>query len=416
MDTDAYTYLDYWLFYRFNDFSLDEHEGDWEGVTLGVAHSSSGFDFASFAQHTERSTYLRSSLQCDEGGDGSCGTDASPAGTRLRVFVASGSHASYPGPCSSGWIPPTVCGQPGTIPAEANHDGEAAWGRSHDEPLAGAFLRFPAATTTWGTDPASAQWVNWPGHWGVDCAPDFDCLFPSPASPGTQDRFNCPQYGNELDPASCPLPPSRRSAKAQALKKSTPVSKPIPPSACGTWFGADVAATACSPRRLRLSVRDADLGHPGSFAFRSPSRHFRTGSAPGIAQALGQPLRRGERLSLSGTAAAATQLAVRAISGRKLLEATFTQLGLRRGGKAVLSIGGTARHPALVLTRQDGSRAAPRWVTTYKLTSHGTVKLRTPLPRAGKTGSPKPGVKPKRLRGTRPGRYRRNHTRAVRDQ
>ena len=58
--TIGYKYLDYWLFYRMNDFGTPlapnptnegEHEGDWEGVTLGLGGTPDTFDFAAFAQH-----------------------------------------------------------------------------------------------------------------------------------------------------------------------------------------------------------------------------------------------------------------------------------------------------------------------------------------------------------------------------
>lgn len=370
--TSSYTYLDFWLFYRYNDFSVDEHEGDWEGVTLGLpASDPTRFDFAAFAQHKTESTYLRSSLQCDEGGDGSCGSDADPLGNRLRVFVASGSHASYPGPCSDAWIPPTVCGQPDFPYVEANHDGEAAWGRNHDEPLSGAIFRFPPATGTWQADPASSEWVDWPGHWGATCAPDFDCPLPSPPSPGHQRRFKCPQEENVFDTTPCP-PGARRATKA-ALS-----SRPSAPSGCATWFGADVVAAACAPTALRQAVVHGTLGRLGTFALRSRSRRFRAGSAPGLAQVMGQPLRPGDRLLFRGDAPHGTQLAVRAVSRKTLLEATFENL--RRSDGAVVRVVGTGGDAQVIMVRRNGTRLRPRWTKRFKVTHRGPVRVRD-LPR-----------------------------------
>jgi hypothetical protein len=94
--TDAgYNYIDYWFFYRFNHFPIDDHEGDWEGLTVAPSVANpSVFDFAIFAQHNSASVYAPENLQCD-GGAG-CGTKGTPTGQRVWDFVALGSHASYP--------------------------------------------------------------------------------------------------------------------------------------------------------------------------------------------------------------------------------------------------------------------------------------------------------------------------------
>ena len=372
---DGYKYLDYWLFYRMNDFSSfdfggGEHEGDWEGVTLGLGSSPDTFDFASFAQHEGSQSYLRSSLQCDAGGEGSCGGAGAPAaGRRLHVFVARGSHASYPDACEStngSLIPPQlprVCTHSAFPYVEANHNGEARWGRNHDEPMAGAFLRFPRPSG-W-TNPATASWTDWPGRWGADCAPQFDCAGrSSPASPGRQKRFWCPQKDNPFDLSglTC-VGPARRVDKRG-------------PENCAEWFGARVVAAACSPRTLRSSLRTSRLGTKGKLSL-ARSGQSAAGSAPGVAQVLGHPLGLGERLTLKGRSYDGTALAVRAFVRNTALAAYFPNLRLR-GQTAVVKVVGTAKAPRLILILPGGKHIEPASVRAWKVTGKRFKRIAPP--------------------------------------
>jgi hypothetical protein len=71
--------IEYWFFYLYNDF-FDQHEADWEGVTV-VLHDGVAIG-VSYSQHQGR-TWVPS---------------AGAAARRPTVYVALGSHADYPLP------------------------------------------------------------------------------------------------------------------------------------------------------------------------------------------------------------------------------------------------------------------------------------------------------------------------------
>ena len=71
--------IEYWFFYLYNDF-YDQHEGDWEGVTV-VLQNGAPLG-AAYSQHQGRTWVAWSAL--------------SKSGTHPVVYVARGSHADYP--------------------------------------------------------------------------------------------------------------------------------------------------------------------------------------------------------------------------------------------------------------------------------------------------------------------------------
>jgi hypothetical protein len=73
--------VEYWFLYLYNDF-YDQHEADWEGVTV-VLHGSAPLG-AAYSQHQGRKWLSWSSLP--------------RTGTHPLVVVARGSHAEYPKP------------------------------------------------------------------------------------------------------------------------------------------------------------------------------------------------------------------------------------------------------------------------------------------------------------------------------
>lgn len=70
--------IEYWLFYLYNDF-YDQHEGDWEGVTI-VLQNGAPLG-AAYSQHQGRTWVAWPSL--------------SKSGSHPVVYVARGSHADY---------------------------------------------------------------------------------------------------------------------------------------------------------------------------------------------------------------------------------------------------------------------------------------------------------------------------------
>lgn len=286
----GYNYFDYWFLYRYNEFIEDNHRADWEGMTVGQSVSNPDtFDWVNFAQHKYASAsvrpgsgftgaYLRGVLQCDEGGTGSCGNDAGPSkGLRIWAFPGAGTHATYPGRC------PDSCLQPNLLP-EGDHGGEIAWG-SNDN--AGALKRLPAAGG-WNP-PATGTWTDWPGVWGDGVH-----------SPGAQKRFRCPWVGNPEDPRVCAARKSDRQRPRDAVNR------------CPAWYGGDVALAICSPSELRTAVARGRIGSRGDVRFSVRTRHRPVVAAGrGIVQGVGQPLRAGDEVVVSGRRAADTEVLIR---------------------------------------------------------------------------------------------------------
>jgi hypothetical protein len=71
--------IEYWLLYLYNDF-YDQHEADWEGVTIVLAHGAPLG--AAYSQHQGRKWIAWSALPTTS--------------THPVVYVARGSHAEYP--------------------------------------------------------------------------------------------------------------------------------------------------------------------------------------------------------------------------------------------------------------------------------------------------------------------------------
>jgi hypothetical protein len=133
-----YRYVDYWFFYRFNSapgHSLfnDEHQGDWEGMTVAVTDTwpklPKGFVYATYASHYTGWNYLRGVLTCS-------GHKCGPSDKRPDLYVANGTHASYPDTCSRSV---RRCGQTFDVPLlglslpEGNYGGEAGWGNNSSD-------------------------------------------------------------------------------------------------------------------------------------------------------------------------------------------------------------------------------------------------------------------------------------------
>lgn len=75
----VYTAVQYWFFYGFNNGPLNNHEGDWEQIT--VILSGDAPQWATYSQH--------------QGGEKASWSDVEKMGTHPVVYVARGSHANY---------------------------------------------------------------------------------------------------------------------------------------------------------------------------------------------------------------------------------------------------------------------------------------------------------------------------------
>ncbi|HWI75112.1 MAG TPA: hypothetical protein VNT55_24335, partial [Baekduia sp.] len=133
-DRDGRLWLQYWLWYFFNDYRLAAsfglHEGDWEMVQLRLDAGDAEPDYAVFAQHAkaERRPWDR------------VAKDPHNEDTAL-VYVARGSHASY--------------FRPGVFPTEV-------WADVCD----GGRPSPPSTLLLLPADDDPADWSGWPGRWG----------------------------------------------------------------------------------------------------------------------------------------------------------------------------------------------------------------------------------------------------------
>lgn len=150
--------IDYWWFLRFNAFGFASHEGDWEGVTVIADRRGMRVLAVYFAAHTDVWRYPAGVVQLD--------------GRRARVYVANGTHASYPRPCLR------RCRQTDGLVGETRFDGRRAWSGN-----SGAGCRARCVRLL----PDDA-WNAWQGRWGVTTA----AAAAAPLTPSFQRRYRQP--------------------------------------------------------------------------------------------------------------------------------------------------------------------------------------------------------------------------------
>ncbi len=383
----GYNYVDSWIFYRYNQDQNDplpgngdNHQGDWEGVTVAPSPKDPlTFDFAIYAQHADLSVYAPGNLECDQGGAGSC----LQGGQRPWDYVATGTHASYPGSDTGGFT--GICDQAQEALPEGCHDGAAPWGANYDSTDA---LQFPAALG-WGSPwdnqgaPSTANWVDWPGTWGHDAGTDYPgigTLGVSPRSPGRQARFECPGTPTPTAPnQACP-------ARVLTINPLSPSAANEAASNCGNWFGGMVMVTACSPSRLRQAVHSATVGRRGALRIEVSHRRGQTAALRGVAQAVGQPLTPGESITLVGHGPPDTALLVRAVGAGRQVDAEFTDLGMARGGRATLRVYASRHGVRLLFVTPQARTIRPTWMSAIRL-PHG-AKLASDRPGLRRTSGP----------------------------
>jgi hypothetical protein len=350
-----FKYLDYWWYFRFDDSpggDKYDHQSDWEGVVVALDRSDqSTFAWVGFAAHDSVWRYLRSSLSCDGVPvQGSCGTESGRFGRRVNAFIASGTHAAYPSACrpATSRVPLPIrkvsCRENKHIPVqqlavlripEGSFDGTRPWGRNAD----------PTALAPLG------RWLGWIGSWD-----------PSRhvASPALQRRFRNPRRATDTTcpPDGCSYTPPKGFERA-----------------CRGWFGLQAVGAACDAELLQTNARGSAL-----LRLRRGLADFGSGLAPpletvggqdvpGLAQLVGGPLAVGETLALNGIAGPDTDLFVRAATGKSVLDARFSDLGLELGGRASVTWtvpeGGGA--PQLLLHRPDGADRRPRALVRHAI-------------------------------------------------
>jgi hypothetical protein len=158
-DSDGRLWLQYWLYYFYNDYNLAGgaglHEGDWEMVQLRMHPEDDHPDLAVYAQHKHAGKATWAEVEKDpENPD-------SPL-----VYVARGSHASY---------------------FHAGYHETEAW---YD--LADGKRKTPSLRLELIGDPVPG-WLRWRGRWG-DTQPLIPGLHqPSPRGPLPHKQWDDPQ-------------------------------------------------------------------------------------------------------------------------------------------------------------------------------------------------------------------------------
>ena len=157
--------IDYWWFLRYNAFSIDLHEGDWEGVTVVTDHAGAKVRQVHFAAHSDVWRYPAGVARLD-------------GGRHVRVYLARGGHAAYPRSCRR------VCHQTGSALPEGRFDGRRAWVANDPALCARRCVRLLPQLG----DGSPASWDAWDGRWGLPTS----ALFAPPRTPSFQPRYQDP--------------------------------------------------------------------------------------------------------------------------------------------------------------------------------------------------------------------------------
>jgi hypothetical protein len=346
-------YIDYWWFLRYNDFpragaaaecgpvriKCSDHEGDWEGVTVVTTpRDPPRLEYVAFSAHGRGFRYANDQVQL--------------FADHPRVYVARGSHASYPIPCQTDRCRQNIRVLGALRLPDGRFDGKAEWGRNANESCdsgRSCLLAFPPLDF----NPASS-WNAFAGQWGRLCAEiSAACpVAPGPRSPSKQDRFTSPWCSQLGERVTCDaLTPGQPTQATPGLATKAD---------CRAWLGDVVAALACDKRSVAAGLRPRPAGNSGGFELRIGDAAQSDAATPGVAQVLGAPVREGQEVIVSGIAPQKTQLIVRAQGPGGVVEATFRRLGLRNGGKGTVTIHNRDGVPRLTLRRPDGTTAKPR--------------------------------------------------------
>jgi hypothetical protein len=319
-------YVDYWWFLRFNHFPrslpglschsqaardnsvCDEHEGDWEGMTVVTPPDDrEHVDYVVYAAHKGTFRYTASELRLHDG-------------TRPVVYVAQGSHASYPAACASDCSQPSGLAADGLVNLpEGDFDGRSGWARNGEEcPPNGAGSCLLSLN--------AQAWASWPGEWGagcgIACGGALDAN--SPHSPGIQARFQTPWCSTQNGVFTC---------DSKALR-------------CSDWLGPLVVAVACDPGLLAKGLHANETVEPGALTLRVRGRQSTHATTPGVVQELGQPLRPGEGLTV--IAGGPIQVLVRAQQGNVIEEDRFAGVPTRQGDTISVTVATGPGGPSLL--------------------------------------------------------------------
>jgi hypothetical protein len=195
-DAQGRLWLQYWLFYYYNDYQLlgpfsgGNHEGDWELVQLRL-NAAEQPEWIVFSQHKHA--------------EGRAWKDAPKAGATPLVFVARGSHANYF--------------------SKGSH-----WTGSWFDQADGKGPQIMPTLVV--LEDRSPGWVLWPGFWG-DTKPGVLALdSSSPVSPGVRPHWLDPAKVSGTAPKKgAPAPPAPARATVVHTPQHLVVRYDAPPDA-----------------------------------------------------------------------------------------------------------------------------------------------------------------------------------------
>ena len=252
-DRDGRLWLQYWLFYYYNDFQLlgplvsgGKHEGDWEVVQIRLGPSEQP-EQAVVSQH--------------KAAESRAWTDVRKAGASTpMVYIARGSHANYfrAGPYWTG-----------------------VWWDQADG-------RGPQITPTLEVlEDRTPAWVHWPGSWGDTKTTASPLDSSSPRSPGRRAHW--------MDPAALVTAPRRMGVAA-----ATP-QPPAAPPVIARREGDRVIIKAEGPGPMIVGAREAPS---------SPAKTWRFQDTQGMIETTA------EEIWVSVRGSAAERAVVRQANGR----------------------------------------------------------------------------------------------------
>jgi VPS62-like protein len=351
-------FIDYWWFFRYNDFpkfssactgplastdACGDHEGDWEGVTVAVASDDPDqLLYTSYAAHD--ATYRYSADAEDlEGQDR----------TRPVVYVAEGTHASYPVPCKSDCSQVAAIG--GVHLPDGDHDGLAPWGRNTGDACGSGpescLRHLPSPTPG-----PNGTWDSFAGLWGGHCdSPGAECpLHDGPQTPARQARYLSPWCASLVDPAAkgakftCDAPtPGTGAAAIPGLPTEAD---------CEAWAGVGVSVLACDAQTLASTLAADDPSGSGNISIDLDGEDSGVTATRGVSQVLGSPLTAGKRIVVEGRI---SNLLVRARgsgTGATELEFDYSGLSVPADGKATARVSSAGGRPSVTLEITAGGK------------------------------------------------------------
>jgi hypothetical protein len=283
---------------RENDV-CDEHEGDWEGVTVVTPPDDDRrIDYVVYAAHRGTFRYTASELR-------------PRGGTRPVVYLALGSHAAYPAACAGDCSQPSGLAVDGLVNLpEGSFHGGAGWARNGERCT-------PNAASSCLLSLDAQAWTTWPGQWGAGCGQACGGALDanSPRSPGLQARFQTPWCSTQTGVFTC---------DSRALR-------------CSDWLGPLVVAVACDPSLLAKGLRANNAIEPGALALILHGQERSGATTPGVVQVLGDPLRPGDDFTVVADGPA-TQVLVRADQGNVVVEDRFAGLRAKPGQMLAITV------------------------------------------------------------------------------